>query len=99
MTRNHWRSGLLVFSKIVPLAMTKMAVIASEAKQSPANCLLGDVLRGQHADFVAVGEFDLDRRMVDAEALLELARDLAERRVAGMAARHHQMAGQRRLGR
>ena len=37
--------------------------------------------------------------MVNTEALVEFAHEAAERGVAGMAARHDQMAGQRGLGR
>src|SRR5215831_17318593 len=57
-----------------------------------------DVLGGQRTSLVGVGELDLDRRMMDAKAMVQLLRDRAQRGVAGVASWHYQMAGQRRLG-
>ena len=40
--------------------------------------LSDDVFRGQHAGLVGIGELDLDRRVLDAETMVELLRDAAE---------------------
>ena len=43
--------------------------------------------------------FDLDRHMADAEALVQLMRELDQKFVAGMTARHQAMTGQSGVGR
>src|SRR5713101_4745864 len=76
----------------------RLSLRAERSNLMPTGAL-DDLLRRQHANLIAVGELDLDCRVVDPEQLLKLLREAAEGCVAGMAARHHQMAGQRRLGR
>src|SRR5207253_9143056 len=66
---------------------------------TPGQSLSDDVFRGQDARLVGVGQFDLDRRVLDAKRPEELLRDAAQHSIPGMAARHYEMAGQRRLSR
>ena len=47
--------------------------------------LLHHVLGGEGADFVAVAELDLQRRVVDLEMVLEFMGDLGQRLVARVA--------------
>src|SRR5215469_328200 len=56
-----------------------------------------DVLGCQCADLIRIGELDLERCMLDAEAVMQLLRDAVEDGIAGVAARDDQMTGQRRL--
>ena len=56
--------------------------------------ILHHLIRRQRAGDVRV-DLDLHGRMIDFEALGEIAAQLVEKRVAGMAVRHDEMAGER----
>jgi hypothetical protein len=62
---------------------------------SPA---LNYVIRFEPAEYVFVN-FDLNRCVADAETLLQLVRELHQKFVSGMAARHQAMTGQSGIGR